>query len=142
MSFQKLETNSFCVGQKHYSPTKNIVGKMTFSKKTVKEIELLVGQCSLCSWKESVILSDNTMVAESPGDFFKNLGKERLDELKKMAKRVVENPSRFLGISANVATTAASRNPKNLLSTFPEMINFYHSGKGLYLGKFVWFHVK
>ena len=139
MNFQKLETNSFCVGQKHYSPTKNIVGKMTFNKKIVKEKKLLVGKCSLCSRKESVILSDNTMVAESPGDFFKNLGKERLDESKKMAKRVVENPSRFLDISANVATAAASWNPKNVLSTIPEVINFYHSGKCLYLGKFVWF---
>ena len=139
MSFQKLKTSSFCVGQKHYSPTKNIVVKKTFNKKTVKEIKLLVGKCSLCSRKKSMILSDNTMVAESLGDFFKNLGKERLDVSKKMAKRVVKNPSRFLDISANVATTAASRNPKNVLSTIPEVINFYHSGKGLYLGKFVWF---
>ena len=139
MSFQKLKTSSFCVGQKHYSPTKNIVGKMTFIKKTVKEIKLLVGKCSLCSRKESMILSDNTMVAESLGDSFKNLGKERLDVSKMIAKRVVKNPSRFLDISANVATAAASWNPKNVLSTIPEVINFYHSGQGLYLGKFVWF---
>ena len=32
MSFQKFETNSFCVGQKHYSGTKNIVGEITHKK--------------------------------------------------------------------------------------------------------------
>ena len=42
MSFQNLKTNSYCVGQKHYSGTKNITGETTFNKKTGKEIELLV----------------------------------------------------------------------------------------------------
>ena len=34
MSFQKFKSDSFCVGQKHYSGTKNIVGEITFTKKT------------------------------------------------------------------------------------------------------------
>ena len=45
MSFQKFKTNSYCVGQKHYSSTKNFVGEITFNNKTGKEINLLVGQC-------------------------------------------------------------------------------------------------
>ena len=29
MSFQELKTDLFCVGQKHYSGTKDIVGEIT-----------------------------------------------------------------------------------------------------------------
>ena len=43
MSFQKFETNNNCVGQKHYSGTKNIVGEITLNTKTGREIKLLVG---------------------------------------------------------------------------------------------------
>ena len=54
-----------------------------------------------------------------------------------MAKNVLRNPSRALNITANIATAAASRNPKNVMSTSPELTTFYNTGKGLYLGKFV-----
>ena len=54
-----------------------------------------------------------------------------------MAKNVLSNPGRALDLTAKIATAAASRNSKQALSTLPEMINFYHKGKGLYLGKFV-----
>ena len=33
MNFQEFKMNKFCVGQKHYSGTKNIVGEITFHKK-------------------------------------------------------------------------------------------------------------
>ena len=33
MSFQKYKTNSYCVGQKHYTGKKNIVGEITLNKK-------------------------------------------------------------------------------------------------------------
>ena len=52
MSFQKFKTNSYCVGQKHYSGTKNFVGEITVNKKTGREIKLLVGQCSICNRKK------------------------------------------------------------------------------------------
>ena len=55
MSFQKFKTNSYCVGQKHYSGTKNIVGEIRFNKKTGKKIELLVGKCMVCDRKKSMI---------------------------------------------------------------------------------------
>ena len=82
-------------------------------------------------------VSDNTIKSESLGDFSKNLGKKGLNLSKKMAKNVLSNPGRALDITANIATAAASRNPKNVMSTLPELITFYNTGKGLYLGKFV-----
>ena len=56
---------------------------------------------------------------------------------KKLATNALINPGRILEIGANVAIAAASRSPKAGLSTLPEVINLYHTGKGLYLGKFV-----
>ena len=82
-------------------------------------------------------VSDNTIKAEGLGDVFKNLGKIGLNVSKKMAKNVLKNPGRALEIGANVGSAFASRNPKAALTSMPEVINFYHTGKGLYLGKFV-----
>ena len=53
-----------------------------------------------------------------------------------MAKNVLKNPGRTLEIGANVGTAFASRNPKAALTSLPEVINFYHTGKGLYLPRF------
>ena len=44
MNSQKFKTNSYSVGHKGYSGTKNIVGEITFNKKTGEEIRLLVGK--------------------------------------------------------------------------------------------------
>ena len=137
MSFQKFKTNSYCVGGRHQSATKNIVGDITINKKTSKEVKLLVGKCVICDRKKTMIFSDNVIQAEGLSDFFKNLGKSSVKVGKKLAKNVLKNPSRALDITANIATAAASRSPKNVLSTLPEVINFYHTGKGVYLGKFV-----
>ena len=84
-----------------------------------------------------MIVSDNMIQAEGLGDFFKNLGKKGLNVSKKMAKNVLSNPGRALDLTAKIATAAASRNSKQALSTLPELIKFYNTGKGLYLGKFV-----
>ena len=54
-----------------------------------------------------------------------------------MAENVLENPGRVSGIGADIGTASASRSPKAALSSLPEVINFYHTGKGLYLGKMV-----
>ena len=82
-------------------------------------------------------MSDNAIQAEGLGDFFKNLGKKGINISKKMAKNVLRNPGRALEIGANVGSAFATRSPKAALSSLPEVINFYHTGKGLYLGKFV-----
>ena len=137
MSSQKFQSDSYCVGGRHKSGTKNITGEITVNKKTGKQIKLLVGKCVICDRKKSMIVSDNVIQAEGLGDFFKNLGKLSARAGKKLATNVLKNPGRALEIGANVATAAASRNPKAALSALPEVINFYHKGKGLYLGKFV-----
>ena len=87
--------------------------------------------------EKSLTVSDNTIQAEGLGDFFKKLGKKGLNVSKEMAKNVLKNPGRALEIGATVGSAFASRSPKAALSTLPEVINFYHTGKGLYLSKFV-----
>ena len=82
-------------------------------------------------------VSDNTIQAEGLGSFFKNLGRLSAEAGKKSATKVLKNPGRALEITANIATAAGSRSPKATLSSLPEMINFYHTGKRLYMGEFV-----
>ena len=127
MSFQKFETDSYCVGGRHRSATKNIYGNITS-----KGSKVLIGYCSICNRKIFMNVSDNTIKAEGLGSFFKKLGKISAKAGKKLATNALKNPARFLEIGANVATAAASRNLKAALSTLPEVINFYHTGKGLY----------
>ena len=88
MSFQKFKSDFYCVGGRHKSATKNIVGERTFNEKTGKEIKLLVGNWVICDKQKSMIVSDNVIQAEGLGDFFKNLGKKRLNASRKMAKNV------------------------------------------------------
>ena len=135
-SSQKFQSDSYCVGGRHKSGTTNIVGKIRNIKKTGKEIKLLVGKCMVCNRKKSMIVSDNVIQAEGLGDFFKNLGKKGLNVSKKMAKNVLKNPERALEIGANLGTAFASQNPKAALTSLPEVISFYHTGKGLYLPRF------
>ena len=54
-----------------------------------------------------------------------------------MAKNVLSNPTRALDLTAKIATAAAFQNSKQALSTLPELITLYKTGKGLYLGEFV-----
>ena len=91
----------------------------------------------VCNRKKSMIVSNNTIKAEGLASFFKNLGKISSKAGKKLATNVLKNPGRALEIGANIAPAAATKRPKAALSTLPEVINFYHTGKGLYLGKCV-----
>ena len=131
MTFNKFKTDSYCVGGRHRSATVKIYGDITSKGRKV-----LIGYCSVCNRKKSMTVSDDTIKAEGL-DFFKNLGKKGLNVSKKMAKNVLSNPGRALDLTAKIATAAASRNSKQALSTLPELITFYNTGKGLYLGKFV-----
>ena len=56
---------------------------------------------------------------------------------KKIATNALKNPTRFHEIGPNVTTAAASRNLQAALSTLLEVINFYHTGNGLYLPCFI-----
>ena len=84
-----------------------------------------------------MIVSNTVIQAEGLGDFLKNLGKISAKAGKKLVKNVLSNPGRALDLTAKIATAAATKSPKAALSTLPEVINFYHTGKGVYLGKFV-----
>ena len=84
-----------------------------------------------------MIVSDDVIQAEGLGDFFKNLGKISAKAGKKLAKSVLSNPGRALDLTAKIATAAATKSPKAALSALPEVINFYPTGRGVYLGKFV-----
>ena len=132
MSIQKFKGDSYCVGGRHRSATIKISGDITS-----RGSKVLIGYCSVCNRKKSMTVSDNTIKAEGLGSFFKNLGKISAKAGKKLAKNVLSNPGRALDLTAKIATAAATKSPKAALSTLPEAINFYHTGKGLYLGKFV-----
>ena len=132
MSFQKFKSDSYCVGGRHRSATVK-----TYRDITSKGGKVLIGYCSICNRKKSMTVSDNTIRAEGLSSFFKNLGKISSKAGKKLAKNVLSNPGRALDLTAKIATAAATKSPKAALSTLPEVINFYHTGKGLYLGKFV-----
>ena len=49
----------------------------------------------------------------------------------KRSQKCLRNPRRALEIGANVGTAFASRSSKAALSSIFEMINLYHTGKGL-----------
>ena len=132
MSFQKFKSDSNCVGGKHRSATIKIYGDITS-----KGSKVLIGYCSVCNRKKFMTVSDNTIKAEELGSFFKNLGKISSKAGKKLAKNLLSNPGRAFDLTAKIATAAASKSPKAALSPLPDVINFYHTGKGLYLGKFV-----
>ena len=85
--------------------------------------------------KKSMTLSHNTIQAEGLADFFRNLGKSSVEVGKKLTKNVLKHPGRAPEIGANVGSAFASRSPKTTLSSIPEFIKFFHTGKGLYLGK-------
>ena len=61
MTFNKFKTDSYCVGGRHRSATKNIVGDITINKETGKEVKLLVGKCVICDRKKTMIVSDNVI---------------------------------------------------------------------------------
>ena len=131
MSFNKFKSDSYCVGGRHRSATVKIYGDITS-----KGSKVLIGYCSICNRKKSMTVSDNTIKAEGLGSFFKNLGKISAKAGKKLATNILKNPGRALEITSNIATAAATKSPKAALSTLPEVINFYHTGKGLYLPRF------
>ena len=69
--------------------------------------------------------------AEGLGDFFRGIGKAA----KSVGKKILNNPGRALELAANIGTAAASKNPKLIAATAPDIIKFVHQGKGLYLGQ-------
>ena len=93
-----------------------------------RPVERLRGNCMICNRNKSLIVSDRTINAEGLGDFFKHLG----SAAKNVGKKILNNPGRALEIAANIGTAAASKNPKPIAATAPDVIKFVHQGKGLY----------
>ena len=111
MSFETFKTNCYYVAKKHYYGTINIVGGIIFIKKTGEKIKLLIGRCSICNRKKSVILSDNTIAAGDLGDLFRSLGKNSLKVGKKLTKNALKYSGRALDITANVASAVVFGKP-------------------------------
>ena len=93
-----------------------------------RPVKILRGNCMICSRNKSLIVSDRTINAEDLGDFFKHLG----SAAKNVGKKILNNPGRALEIAANIGTAAASKNPRLIAATAPDVIKFAHQGKGLY----------
>ena len=94
-------------------------------------VKLIVGTCSTCKRKKSLIVSDQTITAEELGDFFKHFGKAA----KNVGKKILNNRGREPELAANIGTAAASKNPRMIAATAPDIIKFVHQGKGLSFGK-------
>ena len=86
MSFQKIKSDSYCVGGRHRSSAVKIYGDITS-----KGSKVIIGYCSICDRKKAMTVSDNTIQAEGLGDFFRSLGKKGLHVPKKMAKKCTKN---------------------------------------------------
>ena len=133
MSYNKFINNSYCVGGKHYSPTTNIYGDTTNTGMSMgRPVNILRGNCITCNRNKSLIVSERTINAEGLGDFFKLLGKATAKAAQNVGKKILNNPGRALEIAANIGTAAASKNPRLIAATAPEVIKFVHQGKGLY----------
>ena len=87
MNSQEFATDSYCVGGRHRSGTKDIIGEITVIKKSGKDTKLLVGKCVICDRKKPMIVSDNTIKAEGLGSFSKNLGKISARASKKISNK-------------------------------------------------------
>ena len=71
MSFQKFQSDSYCVGGRHRSATIKIYGVITS-----KGSKVLIGYCSVWNRKKSMTFSDNTIKAEGLGSFFLKFRKD------------------------------------------------------------------
>ena len=118
----KFKTNSYCVGGRHYSGTKNISGAFT-SKGT----KMLRGSCTKCRRNKSMTVSDATVDAEGLKGFFNSVGKATVN----FGKKVANIPVRALEIAGKIGSAAASRNPRAALSPTPDLIKFATTDEGI-----------
>ena len=131
---QKFETNSYCVGGRHYSGNNNIRGFVS-----AKGTKMLKGNWIKCGRDKSMTVFDATIEAEGLKDFFKSVGKATVN----FGKKNANNPVRALEIASKIGSAAASRNSRAALSSTPDLIKFattgegikvVQKGRGLYLG--------
>ena len=125
-AFKKFKSISYCVGGKHYFATTNIRGDITVNKKTGMPVKLLRGTCTTCKSNKSLIVSDQTINGEGLGNFFKHL----CSAAKNVGKKILNNLGRAPELAANIGAAAASKNPKLIAATAPDITKFVHQGKG------------
>ena len=118
----KFKTNSYCVGGRHYSGTKNIRGVIS-----ANGTKMLKGNCVICKRNKSMTVSDATIETEGLKDIFKNVGRATFN----FGKKVANNPVRALEIAIKKGSAAASRNPRAALSATPDLIKFAATGEGI-----------
>ena len=80
-------------------------------------------------------VSDDTIKAEGFRHLFKFIGKASAKAGKNLATNVVKNPRRVPELQAKTGAAAVSTNPKAGLSTVPDVITFYHTGKGFFFSE-------
>ena len=83
------------------------------------------------------MVSDDTRVVERLGSFFKTFGRISAKGGKKLATIVQNYPGRALENFRTLPPQLPPENPKAALSSLPEVMSFYHTGKGVYLSNFV-----
>ena len=66
MSFQKLKSDSFCVGGRNRS-----AASKNYDDITSKDSKLLIDFCSICNGKKSMTVSDSTIKADGLSNFSK-----------------------------------------------------------------------
>ena len=85
MGFQKSKNEFYCLGGRHGSATDNTYGDITCNSSKV-----LIGYRSICNRKKSMTVSDNTITAETLGEFVKNLGNKSAKFIKKDGKKCLK----------------------------------------------------
>ena len=97
-----------------------------------RPIKTLRGNCMMYSRNKSLIVSDRTKNWEGLGDFSKHLGEAAGSAAKNVGKKILNIQGRALELAANIGTAAATKNPKLIAASAPDVIKFVHQGKGLY----------
>ena len=63
MSFQKFKTNFFALAKNTTLGQRSLLVRKHL-KKTGREINILVGQCSICNRKKSMVVNDQTITSK------------------------------------------------------------------------------
>ena len=104
----------------------------------LEQVKLSFGNCVSCNRKKSWTVSDNTKQAKGLGKFVENLVKNSAKAVKIFARNVMRIPGKGLELGAKISSAEVSKSPKPASSTVSDFKEFYHKGKGLYLGSFVY----
>ena len=100
--------------------------------------KVFIGECVQGNRKKLLIVSDNTLAADWLGKFFKNLGRSSAKAGNKSTKECFEKTQRALENGSKIRSATVCKISNAALSTMAVVMIFDHSGKGFYLGRFVY----